>query len=240
MGANTKIIQAVDGLFTLDEAGFQWIEGAICNSNPLPLLLVIDPLVAYLSGDIDINKANQVRYSTARLGKLADKYGLAIIAVRHLTKGGSLKPIYRGLGSIDFVASARSVLLAGEDPDSPQNRGFVHIKSNLAPKGQAIGYELRDGNFYWLEHTELTQEKILGTSNEDESHPLNEAKELIQNALLPGPVTAKDIFSEAKAKCISERTLNRAKKELGVEAYRDGQTGKQGGGQWFWKLQLPG
>jgi len=236
MGANTKIIQAIDGLFTLDDAGFQWLEDAICASDPLPLLLVVDPLVAYLSGDMDINKANQVRFATARLGKIADKYGLAIIAVRHLTKGGSLKPIYRGLGSIDFVASARSVLLAGEDPDAPQSRGFVHIKSNLAPKGEAVGYELRDGNFYWLEHTELTQEKILGAAREDESSPSLEAKELILNALCQGAIPAAEVLSEARAKGVSGRTLNRAKKELGVSTYRDGQPGRKGGGQWLWKL----
>ncbi|GAI00726.1 unnamed protein product, partial [marine sediment metagenome] len=58
------------------------------------------------------------------LTKLADKYSSAIIAIRHLTKGGSLKPIYRGLGSIDFTASARSVLLAGCDPDELAVRGI--------------------------------------------------------------------------------------------------------------------
>lgn len=235
MGADTRIIQAIDGLFTLDNDGFQWLETAICNSDPLPVLVVIDPLVAYLSGDMDINKANQARYATARLAKIADNYSLAIVAVRHLTKGGSLKPIYRGLGSIDFVAATRSVLLAGEDPDMPQERAFVHIKSNLAPKGKPVGFEISDGNFYWLEHTELTEQRILGTT-EGESSPLADAKELIQAALFNGATPATEVFAEARAKGLSVATLNRAKKEVGVVTYRDGESGKKGGGQWLWKM----
>lgn len=243
MGANTNIIQAVNELFTLDDIGFDQLEYAICNSEPLPILLVVDPLVAYLSGDMDINKANQVRYAMARLAKIADHYGLAIIAVRHLTKGGSQKPIYRGLGSIDFVASARSVLLAGVDPNAPQSRGFVHIKSNLALMGGAIGYELRDGNFYWLEHTELTQEKILGSFIEEEASPILEAKNIIETTLCAGPVAALEMAKAIQASCIPDRALNKAKKELGLSIkqgtiYRDGQEGKKGGGEWFWKLPM--
>ena len=47
---------------------------------------------------------------------MAEKHACAILAIRHLTKGGMLKPIYRGLGSIDFEAACRSVLMAGCDP----------------------------------------------------------------------------------------------------------------------------
>ena len=59
------------------------------------ILVIIDKLVAYLSAYMDINKANQVRYATARLVKLAETYNLAMLAVRHLTKGSVLKSLYR-------------------------------------------------------------------------------------------------------------------------------------------------
>lgn len=235
MGADTRIITAIDGLFTLDDAGFEWLEETIFNLEPLPVLFVIDPLVAYLSATLDLNKANQARYATARLAHIADKYSIAIIAVRHLTKGGSQKPIYRGLGSIDYVASARSVLLAGEDPDPPHERAFVHIKSNLAEKGRAVGYDLRDSNFYWLDETNLTPEILLGTA-ESGSSPSGEAREFILTTLATGPKQASDIWEEAKARLISEATLKRAKSDIGIITYREGAQGKKGGGQWVWKL----
>ncbi len=235
MGADVKAIRAVDGLFTLDDKGFQWLEDEIIKA--IPILLVIDPLVAYLAGDMDINKANQVRYATARLAHLADTYGIAIIAVRHLNKGSGLKPIYRGLGSIDFTAAARSVLLVGQDPDMPQIRGFTHIKSNLSMTGTPVGYELREGNFYWLDHSDLTTERILQSiSSDSDKSALDEAKRFILDMLKDGECSAKDIFSESKSLGISEVTLKRAKKELSITAYREGEKGREGGGKWYWKL----
>ncbi len=234
MGADSSAIRAVDGLFTLDDTGFEYLENEILYH--LPVFLILDPLVAYLSGDLDINKANQVRYATARLSKLADKYGIAILAVRHLTKGGSSKAIYRGLGSIDFTAAARSVLLAGEDPDSPQQRGFTHIKGNLAQLGEPVGYEIKGGSFYWLEHCELTTEKILRGNVENSSSSLREAKDFILEILADGTIPANEIFKEAENRELSSSTLNRAKRELGVLTSRAGEGGKRGGGKWLWRL----
>lgn len=230
--ADINRIYAIDGLFTLDTDGYETLESYIRQLKPL--LVIIDPLVAYLSGEVDIHKANQVRQVTAHLARLAEKYGPAIIAIRHLTKGGSLKPIYRGLGSIDFTAAARSVLLAGSDPDFPQMRGIVHLKCNLAPLGQAIGYELRENGFFWTGHSELTTDRILAGS--DGSSALEEAKSFLLNVLRDGAVPANEVKEEAEARGISERTLNRAKANLKVEVHRIGEEGKRGKGQWHWEL----
>ena len=145
--ANTSRIYAVADLLTLDDAGTQSLEKEVLKY--LPALLIIDPLQAYLGGELDINRANQTRHVMAQLHQLAERYHMAIIVIRHLTKGQSLKPIYRGLGSIDFTASARSVLLAGQDPETG-NHALVHIKCNLSALGPSIGYEIgADGVFRW-------------------------------------------------------------------------------------------
>jgi len=230
--ADITRIYALDGLFTLDSDGYELLESYIRQIKPL--LVIIDPLVAYLSRKIDIHRANAVRQVTAHLARLAEKYNPAIIAIRHLAKGGSLKPIYRGLGSIDFTAAARSVLLAGSDPDVPQTRGIVHLKCNLAPLGEAIGYELREGGFFWTGHSELTTDRILAAS--DGANALEEAKSFLLDALKDGFVPANDVIEEAEARGISQRTLNRAKKDLGVEVKRVGEEGGRGKGRWHWGL----
>lgn len=233
MQANTGIISAIEDLFTLDEAGFEQLEEKIIEVTPV--LVIIDPLVAYLSGNMDINKANQVRFATARLHHLAEKYGPAIIAIRHLTKGGSLKPIYRGLGSIDFTAAARSVLLAGQDPDLPNIRGFAHIKHNLSPKGEPIGYEITEQGFFWLDHSDLTEDRILEVSTDGSKG--QDAEDFLKEQLSGGPVLSEALIREAKERLeISEATLNRAKRKIKVTAYRQGELGKKGGGKWYWKL----
>lgn len=238
MQAETSNICALDSLFTMDDSGFELLNSFILEVNPV--LVIIDPLVAYLSGDMDINKANQVRYATARLAALAEKHGTAILAVRHLTKGGGSKPIYRGLGSIDFTAAARSVLLAGEDPDDPATRGIVHIKSNLTAQGDPIGYRIsREFGFQWLSSSTLTAEQIL-SSSESGSGALETAKNFLLAALEHGPQVTTAVFADADNQGISKGTLNRAKTELKVISFNQAEPGKRGAGRWYMRLNGAG
>ena len=77
------------------------------------LLLILDPIQAYLGGGMDMNRANEARDMTKKLGLLAEKYKCAIILIGHMNKAAGNKAAYRGMGSIDFFAVARSVLLVG-------------------------------------------------------------------------------------------------------------------------------
>lgn len=233
MGANIGNIAAINGLMTFDEAGFNILDGYI--SEVMPVLLIIDPLVAYFSGDTDIHRANSVRHVTAQLHKLAEKWNMAVLAVRHLTKGGSVKNIYRGQGSIDFTASARSVLLAGCNPDDEQDRGMVHLKSNLAKSGEAIGYELREGGFFWKEHSELTADRILAGRDDNESEK-ERAIRFLKEYLSNGPATWDELTSEAAGSDISEATLRRARIDLKLSHTQQPEMGKRGGGKHYWGL----
>ncbi len=227
MGADVSRIVAIDGALTLDDAGFALLEDYV--SKVEPTLLIIDPLVAYLGTDVDIHRANETRAVMAKLAKLAETHGMAILAVRHLTKGGAAKPIYRGLGSIDFTAACRSVLLAGCDPENPQNRGLVQIKSNLAPVGVSVGYELRDDGFFWTGESSLTTGDILATDSGEFTSAIDEAIDFLRDELATGDVLAKEIYRSANSAAISERTLKRAKAKLQVRSHkRDG--------VWLWSL----
>ena len=76
-------------------------------------LIVLDPLQAYLGSDVDMHRANEVRPVLKRISAIAERTQCAVILVGHMNKAQGLKSGYRGLGSIDFRASARSVLLVG-------------------------------------------------------------------------------------------------------------------------------
>ena len=73
-------------------------------------LLILDPIQAYLGGGMDMNRANEARDMTKKLGALAEKTKCAIILIGHMNKASGNKAAYRGMGSIDFFAVARSVL----------------------------------------------------------------------------------------------------------------------------------
>jgi hypothetical protein len=127
--------------------------------------------------------------------------------------------------------------MAGCDPDNPQKRGLVHIKSNLAPMGKAIGYELTDGSFYWTGESDLTVARILAVEDSGEVKTArDEAADFLRDELADGPVEATQVWRDAREAGLSEITVKRAKAMLGIITRRHGETGKRSGGKFTWEL----
>ncbi len=235
LGANVSNVFAIEGALTLDnDKGVATLEEYVASTEPS--LVVIDPLVAYMGGRVDLHRANEVRQVMAGLARIAERYGVAILAVRHLTKGGMSKAIYRGIGSIDLTAACRSVLLAGCDPEINERRALVHIKSNLAPLGSSIGFELSEGGFFWTGESDLTAGQILSSDIEGNGLAIDEAMDFLRNELSEGPGDANQVQRGAKNAEISKRTLDRAKAKLKIKTNRHGESGKRGGGKFTWEL----
>ncbi|HLX89555.1 MAG TPA: AAA family ATPase, partial [Acidimicrobiales bacterium] len=104
--------------------------------------VVIDPLSAFLSGNIDSYKDADIRRALHPLKILAEETGAAVVVVRHLnkTRGGSA--IYRGGGSIGITGAARSVLLVAKDLSEPERHVIASVKSNLGPPPEALAFHL--------------------------------------------------------------------------------------------------
>src|SRR5258708_24971367 len=80
---------------------------------------------------------------------MAERYGVAVLAVRHLTKGTRDKAISRGEGWIGYTAAARIVLLAGQEVNNGGGRVMMPIKCNLAALADPITYSIEAGRFAW-------------------------------------------------------------------------------------------
>ena len=52
--------------------------------------------------------------SSKKLGDIAQKHNVAFVLIGHMNKAKGVKSSYRGLGSIDIPAAARSVLICCE------------------------------------------------------------------------------------------------------------------------------
>jgi hypothetical protein len=234
MKADLSRIFALDGAVIFNDAGLLQVEAAIIEYAPA--LVIIDPLVAYLGATVDLHKANEVRAVMTNLARLAEKYASAILGVRHLTKGSKDRAIYRGIGSIDFTAACRSVLLVGSDPDDFNKRAIVQIKNNLAQLGNAVGYTIEEGKFSWTGTSNLTAERILATrSGGEERNAQSEAETFLIEALANGARASKELQKEARDAGIAERTLWRAKTALRVRAQLEGLPGQKGQ-KWLWSL----
>ena len=106
-------------------------------------LVVLDPIQGFLGAGVDMHRANEIRPLMKRISVLEKiKCQCAIILIGHMNKNSNGKSSYRGLGSIDFQAAARSVLIVGRVKDEPEIRVICHVKSSLAPEGDAIAFRL--------------------------------------------------------------------------------------------------
>src|SRR5262249_14321442 len=91
------------------------------------MVVVIDPLSAYL-GNADSFKDTEVRRALAPVASMAERTGVAIVAILHMSKDSERRAIYRALGSVAFSAAPRAVFAVGTDPDDENRRLFVPIK----------------------------------------------------------------------------------------------------------------
>jgi len=98
------------------------------------VLLIIDPLMAVIGPQRDVYRDNEVREVMAPLQLVVERKNVAGLFLRHLTKGGGTKAIYRGIGSIAFTGMVRGSFFFARDPDDPEGRRCLisHIKSNLS------------------------------------------------------------------------------------------------------------
>ena len=94
------------------------LEQAIVETNAK--LVVLEPIQGFLGADVDMHRANEIRPIMKHISELAEKYKCAIILIGHMNKCSVGKSAYRGLGSIDFQAAARSVLIVGRIKDEPE------------------------------------------------------------------------------------------------------------------------
>ena len=197
-----------------------------------PVLVVIDPLQAYLGNGVDMHRANETRPILSGLAKLAKDYQCAILIIRHLNKSGSSKAIYRGIGTIDFTAAARSIIFVVQEPNTGRIV-MLQIKSSCASAGVSQSFELQpDHGFTWCGISRFKVEELLASPliNNNEKYAKSDKEEAIEflNELLAcEPLLVNEIRAQAKLAGISFRTLERAKTQLGFKAYRQGK-------HWYW------
>ena len=172
---------------------------------------------------------DQIRPLMKRISVLAEKYQCAIILIGHMNKNSNGKSSYRGLGSIDFQAAARSVLIVGRVKDEPEIRVICHVKSSLAPEGDAIAFRLdKEKGFYWIGKYDISAEDLL--SGDGRGQKIRSAKEFLKEILATGSMEQAKIAEEAEERGIKKKTLWNAKKELQIDSVKIGN-------KWFWMLQ---
>jgi hypothetical protein len=252
-------------LLTIEREGFEGdlilpgdlevLEGVI---RELEIALVIlDPFVAHLGADVNSHKDQDVRRALGPLAHVADRTGCAIVAVVHLNKAVSLDLFTKVSGSVGISAAARSILVVARDPDDEDGeqgygRVLVHAKSNLSPYAPSLRFRAEQNQFdldgdtittvsvVWLGVAEgVGPSDVLGTAPIRRDAPqLEGARTFLMEQLATGAVAVSALQFAAKGKGISWTTVKRAKQDIGVVAFRHGESGRLGGGEWRWRLPV--
>lgn len=205
------------------------LENAIIETKAK--LLILDPLQSFLDKGVSLQSVSDLRPVFSYLSKIAKKTNCAIVLVGHMNKASGSKELYRGLGSIDIVAIARSVLVVKRLEEDMTIRVISQIKNNLAEIGMPHAFKInKNGTINWLGKTTVDNIEFY------DSVPKKKEKKgviLLYDLLKNGPVLTSTILEEAIKNNISERTIRNAKKEMNVISLK-----KPDG--WYWSLRKDG
>lgn len=202
------------------------IRRAIADFNAK--LLVIDPVQAYL-GDADIANASGMRKVLRQLALWASMYDCAVVLIGHLNKKQGSKDLYRSLGSIDLVATARSVIQVDRLEDNDSISIVHHVKSSLSPKGRDLCFSIDPNRkLEWLD-IDLSKHSKSDIVYEEQEKMTKQtrAADILRVMLDNGPVAVSEIREYFSKENISERTIMNTKKMMGIQSIK-----KDNG--WYW------
>ena len=201
--------------------------------------LILDTITGFM-GRVDNNSATDVRNVLTPLVDLAARHGVAIIGLSHLTKNDSTAARYRTNGSVAYNAVARSVLAVGRDPADKDLRLLAGVKTNLGPAPSTLGYRIRVKEIEqqavpyieWLdEPVQVDADEMLAPAKSPAAGARDAAAEWLQAYLADGPRLKGELSVDSANAGIAEKTLDRAKQQLGVVSRKRGM-----GGPWLWCL----
>src|SRR5215212_3954620 len=194
-------------------------------------LAIIDPVMAFMGEDVNSNSDKEVRRALTPVKQLAERLGGGGLIVRHLNKTPGGNHLYRGGGSIGIIGAARVGLLVGPHPDDEDLRVLAAQKSNLGPPPESLKYRIEtaenDSARVSYEGTvEMKPQDLLkGPQDEEERSAADEARDFLRSVLAGGVrKESNSVKAEAKSLGISETTLKRVKRSIGVKSVKIGET----------------
>ncbi|MBL1216309.1 MAG: hypothetical protein D8M59_02320 [Planctomycetes bacterium] len=223
------------------------LEQTISNT-PNCRLVLLDPIGAFLGDSTNSHRDADVRRLLHPLSMLAERTGVAVVAIMHFRKSGG-SGVHAVQGSIAWTAAARAVWGFMEDFDNPHlGRLMLPMKMNLARDTNGLGCRIESGDnghpyIEWYPvPVEMTYDEAMAEAARLQAETerrapgpvpeaLNTAVSWLEDALADGPRQVREIEGVAKTAGISEGTLKRARRKLNVIS-------EPGAGRIYW-MRMP-
>ena len=191
--------------------------------NKKAALLVFDPVSAFMA-DRDSHRDTSVRALLNKIRQFAVDGNYAVLLISHFNKPGEKvsSAVHRVMGSLGFVAAARSVYAFVKDPQDSDKRMLLPIKNNLGPDTEGFRCRIRVDHKQKLVprpvHLKWDSKPVAGTQIDDilsaspRAHATKMKKKKIKKwlhkAIKPGDQMASTKFNEKlKKKGFSSRMV---------------------------------
>jgi putative DNA primase/helicase len=200
-------------------------------------LVVIDPITSYMGAKIDSHHTVDVRAVLEPLQKFAERYNVAVLMISHPQKAPAKNVLNAVTGSAAFVHAPRMSFIVIKDPENQDRTLFLAGKNNIGRKAEGMGYTTESA-FVGPDESILTSritwdnlpvrisanEALEAEAEKKKGGASVEAEDFLRDRLdgNTAGVSSKDLVDEAEALGISEITLKRARKKLGIKTRKDG------------------
>ncbi len=194
-------------------------------------IFIIDPIQSFMGKDIQ--DIGSVRNYLGEIANIANQFCCSFIFIGHLNKNETGKDIYRGFGSIDIAAAARSILRVERIEDRSNVRVIRHIKSSLSTEGDDFAFEINsDNDVSWIGmvNRDIEGNDIAKQSKFNRSKKYEIILENLSKWLKNKDLSYTEIVNKTKKLDVGVRTLNEAKKELGIKSIKKND-------RWYWHLE---
>lgn len=207
-------------------------------------LITIDPFAAYIPGNFDSYKSQDVRRVLNPIGDLARERRLAVLLIQHLNRRADTLDALARIADSQGIPVARSVLIWGPDPSDPDGdqgtaKVLTRAKNNIARGNAAAGFGIQTtevpdaGSQPLLVHTGASDALASDVvSDQDARSRTQEAVLWLRDYLADGPKETEQGGRDASEAGISTKCLRSARERV-ARSYRPG--GNHG--PYVWELK---
>ncbi|UPW02868.1 AAA family ATPase [Rhodococcus pyridinivorans] len=190
--------------------------------------MVLDAATSSMSSELSGKDDRAVRQYLEPLAQLASRQGCVVFGLCHFGKRDGADTGKLILGSIAWSQVARSVLSVAKDEETG-NLVVTNTKGNLAPRVRSMEATIttttittEDGDtevgaLHWLGETTRDARELLAEPDGTDREDRNEAQAWLEDYLTEhGRTAAKTVKADGRKQGLSDATIKRAAKSLGV------------------------
>lgn len=193
-------------------------------------LIIFDPIMSFIGADTDTNNDASTRYALSPIKKLAETYGIAVILNSHQRKESGDDLQAAAMGSTAFTGIPRATFAVCHDPQDKDRKLVISTGMNVAKEPKTLAFTVRTSDaagaygaptLTWAERPLDLDERgyrqlIREQAARDSGSELTKATDFLDRVLASGPMASKALAELARGEGISDRTLDRARKELDI------------------------